>query len=126
MVRYPVHPVTGRTSHIPYDWEILQSFFSANDIVPVWTNCHYTWGLYDEESGRWTGAVGKVRRYDLSCLQKYSFKIENDEADMAVEGFACTYARTKVALCLPGVAYYPRYWHTRYYAKILNTLFSNL
>ena len=41
------------------------SFFKNHDIVPVWINCHYTWGVYDEESGRWTGAVGKVRRGKL-------------------------------------------------------------
>ena len=49
-------------TNIPYDWEILGSFFSTHDIVPVWTDCHSTWGWYDEESGKWTGAVGTVRR----------------------------------------------------------------
>ena len=61
MVKYPGHwPSTD--TYIPYDWEILETFFSANDIVPVWINCHSTWGWYDEEAGKWTGAVGKVRR----------------------------------------------------------------
>ena len=61
MVKYPVRPVNGEMSIIPYDWEILHSFFSNHDIVHVWINCHFTWGSYEEESGRWTGAVGKVR-----------------------------------------------------------------
>ena len=60
MVKYPVRPVNGEMSIIPYDWEILHSFFSNHDIVPVWINCYFTWGSYDEESGKWTGAVGKV------------------------------------------------------------------
>ena len=32
---------------------------------------------------------------------------------MAVVGFGCTYARTKVALCLPSATYLPFYWFTR-------------
>ena len=61
MVRYPGrYPVT--LSYIPWDWDILATFFRYYNIVPVWINCHYTWGWYDEESGKWTGAVGKVRR----------------------------------------------------------------
>ena len=47
---------------IPWNWEILDSFFKHNDVVPVWEDCDFTWGSYDEELGRWTGAVGKVRR----------------------------------------------------------------
>ena len=41
-------------------------------------------------------------------------KIESDEADLAVFGFACTYGRSKVALCPPAVAYYPAYFFSRY------------
>ena len=58
MVRYPVTPAFE--AYI-YDWEILDSFFNIHDIVPVWINCNFTWGWYDEGSGKWTGAVGKVR-----------------------------------------------------------------
>ena len=50
----------GLYSYNSYDWETLDSFFKNHDIVPIWMNCHYTWGVYDQESGRWTGAVGKV------------------------------------------------------------------
>ena len=62
MMKYPVNPVTGSKNYIPYDWEVLDSFFTNHDIVPVWINCHFTWGRYDQETGKWTGAVGKVRR----------------------------------------------------------------
>ena len=40
-------------------------------------------------------------------------KIEVDKADLAVYGFGCTYARTKVALCPPAVDYFADYWFTR-------------
>ena len=65
MARFPVNPVTGLYSFIPWDWEILETFFLNNDIVPVWINCHFTWGWYDEEAGKWTGAVGKVSRSSM-------------------------------------------------------------
>ena len=37
---------------------------------------------------------------------------------MAVFGFGCTYGRTKVALCLPGLMYQPKYWFSRYNVSI--------
>ena len=46
-------------SRIPYDFEILEVFFENKNIN--WINCNYQWGWYDEETGRWTGAVGKVK-----------------------------------------------------------------
>ena len=59
MVKEPVDPINGVT-HIPWDWEILESFIHNNDIVPVWIFSDFTSGVYDEESERWTGGVGKV------------------------------------------------------------------
>ena len=53
---------------IPWNWEILESFFKHNDVVPVWEDCDFTWGSYDEELGRWTGAVGKVRTGNIMYL----------------------------------------------------------
>ena len=64
MVKTPVDP-RNWNNYIPYDWEILDSFFINHDIVPVWINCHSTWGWYDQESGKWTGAVGKVNIYNI-------------------------------------------------------------
>ena len=59
MVKYQTGKI--KNGQIPYDWEILDTFFNNHDIVPVWINCHFSWGRYDQESGKWTGAVGKVR-----------------------------------------------------------------
>ena len=64
MVKTPVDP-RNWNNYIPYDWEILDSFFINHDIVPVWINCYSTWGWYDQESGKWTGAVGKVNIYNI-------------------------------------------------------------
>ena len=60
MVKY--QGLDGLDGVISHDWQILDSFFNINDIVPVWTNCHGIWGVYDEEARKWSGAVGKVRR----------------------------------------------------------------
>ena len=60
MIEYPVYPVTGEYDKIPWDYEILSSFFENYHITPTWINCYYTWGVFDEETGHWTGAVGKV------------------------------------------------------------------
>ena len=48
----------NEATSIPYDFEILEVFFENKNIN--WINCNYTWGWYDDETGRWTGAVGKV------------------------------------------------------------------
>ena len=50
----------GIYSFIVRDFEILSSFFKHYDIVVEWINCNYTWGVYDDETGKWTGAVGQV------------------------------------------------------------------
>ena len=61
MVKYPLDPRTGY-SLISKDWEILDSFFMTNNIIPIWIYCNQTWGWYDEELGNWTGASGMVRK----------------------------------------------------------------
>ena len=43
-----------------------------------------------------------------------SIQIERDEADWAVPFLACTYGRSKVALCPHAVDYQHFYWWTRY------------
>ena len=53
-------PVVTLPSFYPWHSEILSSFFINYGITPLWINCNSTWGIYDEETGRWTGAVGKV------------------------------------------------------------------
>ena len=49
------------------DYEILKSFFQNNYINPTWIDCNYTWGWFDNETGHWTGAVGKVQIINI-CL----------------------------------------------------------
>ena len=41
-------------------YEVLKVFFNKYKLVPNWINCNYNWGWYDENTGKWTGAVGKV------------------------------------------------------------------
>ena len=53
-------------NYIPYDWEILKLFFNHFNIIPSWINCNKTWGWIDEDTGKWTGAVGKVIITNLS------------------------------------------------------------
>ena len=43
-----------------YAHVILSTFFSQNNLSPVWIYANGTWGWQDEESGLWNGAVGKV------------------------------------------------------------------
>ena len=47
----------GQLSH---EFELLTSFFSKFNIKPTQINCNYTWGWFDNATGRWTGAVGQV------------------------------------------------------------------
>ena len=65
MVEYPVMPVKGWYSDIPWDWEIIKLFLDHYSLSPTWIDCNYTWGWLDEETGSWTGAVGKVRNCNL-------------------------------------------------------------
>ena len=56
----PKRALHGENSLISRNWEVLQKFFSLYNIEPIWHNCHYSWGWYDEEQGAWTGCMGKV------------------------------------------------------------------
>ena len=64
MIEYPVEPVTGVSTRIPWDYEILASFFQYYHITPIWIDCNGTLGILDEETGNWTGALGKVDKYN--------------------------------------------------------------
>ena len=48
-----------------YDTEILSKFISNYNILVNWIDCNYTWGWFDYETGKWTGAVGKVTIYSV-------------------------------------------------------------
>ena len=47
-------------SMISQNSEILSIFFKNLNIIVKWINCNQTWGWYDDETGKWTGAVGQV------------------------------------------------------------------
>ena len=57
----PVHPATGISSYIPYDYEIIKTFLQIHKIFPYWINCGWEDSVYDADTGKWTGQVGKVR-----------------------------------------------------------------
>ena len=61
MVEYPVRPFKGLYSYIPRQWEIIKPFLDLNSLTATWIDCHYSWGRLYEETGTWTGAVGKVK-----------------------------------------------------------------
>ena len=65
MVDYGIH-IGKVTSIIASESHILTSFFKNYHITPTWINCNYTWGWFDEETGHWTGAVGKVKKGDMN------------------------------------------------------------
>ena len=52
--------------------DVLISFFSSQNLTPVWENANFTWGWFDEETGRWTGAVGLVSHGSMDHLSVYS------------------------------------------------------
>ena len=65
MVEYPEKPVKGGTSYIPREWEIIKSFLDHFSLTPTWIDCNFIWGVFDVNTGTWTGAVGKVRSLSL-------------------------------------------------------------
>ena len=95
----PVEPVLASAYPIAWEWEIQEAFFEYNNIKPFWINANYSWGNLNETTGQWDGAVGIIQR---------------DEADYAITGLTCTYARSKVAVASPPVDYFPLHWLTRY------------
>ena len=62
---YPHGEYIGFYSYIAENDEILSKFFLHNNIIINWIDCNYTWGWFDYETGKWTGAVGKVTIYSV-------------------------------------------------------------
>ena len=56
----PIRNLIGVNSEISRDWEVLGKFISLYNIEPIWLDCDYNWGWYDDEQGVWTGCMGKV------------------------------------------------------------------
>ena len=59
--KLPLTPYKGFSS-ITLEWEIQHDFHTQNNIVPHWSDNNGTWGLLDEDTGLWTGAVGMVTK----------------------------------------------------------------
>ena len=59
--KLPLTPYKGFSS-ITLEWEIQHDFHTHNNIVPHWSDNNGTWGLLDEDTGLWTGAVGMVTK----------------------------------------------------------------
>ena len=61
LLQYPAkREPKGALTAMSQDWEVLDEFISLYNIEPIWLNCNYSWGWYDEEQGAWTGCMGKV------------------------------------------------------------------
>ena len=58
----------GVYSYLADNDEILSKFFLNNNIIINWIDCNYTWGWFDYETGKWTGAVGKVNIYSVCIM----------------------------------------------------------
>ncbi len=97
MVKWPVWPYVSYVN-VAYEWEIQAAFYESNNIKPIWINANYTWGTLNYTTGQWSGAVGMIQR---------------DEVDYAIQGFASTHPRSKVA-ALSAIRYIPLHWLTRY------------
>ena len=54
----------GGYPYISRDSEILSIFFKHYDVITKWINCNYTFGVFDDETEKWTGAVGQVSMVD--------------------------------------------------------------
>ena len=68
IVKDPPVPINEGYSLIPYDFEIIGEFLRQQNIIPTWIDCNFTYGWYDEESGNWTGEIGKVSLMFLLCI----------------------------------------------------------
>ena len=53
----------GVLSSIPYYYEIFLPFFEKYNIIANWTDCHNTFVLCDNETGKDTGVIGKVNLF---------------------------------------------------------------
>ena len=53
-------PINGWYTYISRDFEIVGEFLRQHNIIPTWIDSNFTFGWYDEESGKWTGEIGKV------------------------------------------------------------------
>ena len=86
-----------RGGNVAQEWEMQDMFFNNNNIKPRWSNCNSTWGILNETTGKWSGAVGVIQR---------------DEADYAISVFAVSHLRSQVGAFSP-THFSPRNWVTK-------------
>ena len=55
--------LVGERSMIPYGYETFLSFFEKYTIIVNWTDCNYTFGTYNNETGKYTGVIGQVNLF---------------------------------------------------------------
>ena len=60
LLEFQMAHIKGTRSKMSYDFEILNIFLKQNNIVANWIDCYGVYGYFDEESGQWTGEIGKV------------------------------------------------------------------
>ena len=60
MVAYPPNIVKGKNPALASDFEIIFPFLLKYNIMLKWIDCNNTPGIFDYETGKWTGAVGQV------------------------------------------------------------------
>ena len=60
LIPYPERELYKEEGAFTQSWEVLQKFFSIQNIEPNWLDCNSSWGWYDEDLGGWTGCIGKV------------------------------------------------------------------
>ena len=53
----------GVYTSIPFEYEILLPFFEKYNIIANWTDCNYTGGTYDNETGKYNGVIGQVNLF---------------------------------------------------------------
>ena len=52
--------LVGTLGMIPYKYEVFSPFFEKYKIIANWTDCNYTFGVYDNETGKYNGVIGQV------------------------------------------------------------------
>ena len=60
MIMYSERYESNTQDSISREWEILDSFFNQNDIIPNFINCYLDRGVFNSSSGKHSGAIGKV------------------------------------------------------------------
>ena len=55
--------LVGVQGMIAYPYEIFYPFFETYNIIANWTDCNYTFGVYDNETGKYTGVIGQVNLF---------------------------------------------------------------